>query len=225
MDPIATKPPIHEVLDTNIDGPKDAFPRFQWLDRAGGSWIPDAAIGSVWSGVVVHWRENTTTENPGLQFAINTAAQDAYFHAFQRDWVEDAPGIQGSDGLQYHYYICNGHILQTRPESKHLWHASRANAWGLAICIAAGPGNRVLEENITALYSMLDWLCFGRHDLPLITPVPKSVPVFLASGARRQVTTHGVLWHDEARALEGLQPKGCCGPYKAIVGKWRDAHR
>jgi hypothetical protein len=219
----APRPDIHTVMDVNANGEAHAFPRFQWFDRPGGPWIPDYAVGSIWSGLVVHWREHNTPTGLTLADAVTAGAVDARYHAFDRDWDEDMPGVQGSDGLQYHYYIADGIILQTRPETKHLWHAAKANSWSLAICIAAGPGDGLNTKNAVALYSMLNWFCFGRPDLPLITPLPVNTNVLTASGTMRPVATHGVLWHDEARSMEGLPPKGCCGPYKALVKAWRES--
>ena len=212
----APKPPIVEVFDST------EF-RLHWYDRPGAPWTSEQALGSTIREVTVHWSEANTPGALTLAQYQAILAREAYFHAFQRNWNDDATGpFQGGDGLMYHYAIApSGVIFQTTPETKRTWNAYSANAWNLAIVLMAGHADPLYPAAQRALTALLDWFVTARADLPGVTALPQTVPVLSAAGPTAQLQTYGVLTHDESLIRQGRPPKGCCGIYSPTVKAWR----
>lgn len=92
--------------------------------------------------------------------------QQALYH-MNKNW-NDGPGpIVRGFGLMYHYRVsADGRLWSTQPEDLVTWHARDANYNGLAVCCDLGPGQSPPKEQLAGLKSLLDWLCYGRPDIP-----------------------------------------------------------
>lgn len=233
----APRPDIIAVFDNYLPGPN----RLHWYgekDDNGAAVLdwwsyPSDLIRSVLTEVTVHWEERRSPTHAGMSvdYYLAHIAEVAYFHARVRDWSPDVPGVQHSNGIQYHYYIADGHIFQVSPETLRTWNAFDANGRNIAICMMAGPGDVSTDnptglniKNVVALQQLLDWLTTGRADLPLITARPQQATALRLDGTTLTQQTFGVLTHDETLVKQGRPTKGCPGPYGNIVAIWREAH-
>jgi hypothetical protein len=170
----------------------------------------------------IHWSEVNTPDGKPDRYYLDVIAKEAHYHAFERDWENDQPGIQGGDGIMYHYMIApTGTIFYTTAETHRTWNAYEANASNIATCMLAGHGDKTTPAAIAALRSLLTWMAWGRTDLPLLTPSARNVALLGADGHVTNYRSNGTLTHDESLMRHGRRPKGCCGIYAATVEQWR----
>lgn len=197
--------------------------RMHWYDRPGGGWTLPGALPYTISEITVHWSEEKTPGNMPDDFYLGRLAGIARFHSFDRDWEPAAPGIQGGNGIMYHYAIApTGAIFQVSPETLRTWNSFESNARNLAVCLLAGHGDPLYPAAVGALRSLLNWLCFGRgEELPLVKPTRQTVTVTRPDGHTRDYLSYGVLTHDESLRADGRVPKGCPGIYAPVVSQWR----
>jgi hypothetical protein len=185
---------------------------------------PDALAGTILE-TTVHYEGGAHSIPAGraLPAYLATLGQVAHYHAWDRDWTPDVPGIQHISGIAYHYAITppddhgHAHIIQVSPETLRTANAFDANQYNLAVVVLAADGDPVYPATAAALRAVLDWLTRGRVDLPGATHFPEKV--LLPSG--RTVQTFGVLTHDETLRRQGRPVKGCPGPYQRVVADWR----
>lgn len=214
------------ILDlTGNYGPASA-PRLHWYDKDHPSvgWTPaDRLAQTLWE-VTCHWEDGPHAIPAGhdLAYYLAVVGAIAHYHAWDRDWLPDVPGVQHVDGIAYHFAITppdatgHAHILQVSPETLRTANAFAANAHNLAVVVLAGRADRVYPATQAALRATLDWLTRGRADLPGITRFPAKLVV---EGTARQ--TFGVTTHDECLRRQGRPTKGCCGLYAQTVADWR----
>lgn len=214
----APKPAIAEIFD-------DPDPRFRlhYYDRPGGGWTFVEALARTINEITVHYSEQHTPDGKPADYYRQLMHSIANYHAFDRDWLPEAPGLQGGDGFMYHYAIDpTGQTWQTTPETHRTWNAFEANSSNIAICLLAGHGDPIYPAMVGSLRALLAWFVTGRDDLPLVTAHAESVLLTAPDGHSRSYRTAGVLTHDESLIAHGRSPKGCPGQYAAIVKQWRD---
>lgn len=224
----APAPPMVALYDNYHAGDD---PRLHWYTnpdgtpRPGGRWLTDAETPTVRTQLTVHWEDPPYAIPAGQPAAWyqHVLGQVAYYHAFQRDWEPDVPGLQGADGIQYTYAIGPAPagqpaavLYQLTPETKVTWHAYEDNVRSLSVCMMAGRADTYDPAMAHLLGQFLDWMTAGRGDLPLLTRGPQQV---VYQGQVYQ--TRGVYTHDETLRLQGRPVKGCCGVYAPAVVKWR----
>lgn len=216
---LAPRPEIVPVYNNMLP---TSFPRLHWYDRPGGGWTEEGALGLTLLETTVHWSEvNTPSGHTDAEY-LEMIGREAYYHAFQRNWGNTGVPGGGGDGIMYHYMIApNGTIFQVTAETHRTWNSYAANAWNLAVCMMAGHGDAVTGPAATSLTAMLEWFCYGRPDLPGITPTPQVVTALSQAGPTMQLHTLGVKTHDESLMAQGRPGKGCCGIYVPIVQAWR----
>lgn len=216
-----TKPMID---DRPIDWDNDRHQyRMHWWDRPGGGWTFPGALAYTINEITVHWAEQNTPPGKPDDFYLARLAAIARFHAFNRDWEPARPGMQGSNGIQYHYCIApTGYTVQTCPETLRTWNAYAANGRNIAVCLLTGSGDTIQPGAVQALRALLNWLVFGRPDeLPLVKPTRQQVTVLRPDGHTYEYLSLGVLTHDESLIAQGRPTKGCCGIYAPVVADWR----
>src|SRR5688500_5833404 len=143
------RPEMIALYDNYRDGDE---PRMHWYEHPGGGWTAESAMARVVCEVDIHWLEERTPAGKPLDFYLARLGRIALFHHKQRDWNEYTPGIQKSDGIQYHYAITPpGHIIQVSPETKRTWHAYESNGHSLAVVMMAGHGDPVSGQAADAL--------------------------------------------------------------------------
>jgi hypothetical protein len=227
--PPAAKPTIFEA-PVDWMHPGDPY-RMHWYGEPGhqcdaDAWTPVQQLGWKLDELTVHWSEENTPAGKSDDYYQQVLANEAHYHAFDRNWGTAARPIVG-DTIMYHYAVTppNGfgisRIIQLTAETRRTWNARAANSHNLAVMLMAGHGDKPSDEMISKLYALLDWLTTGRADLPLLTPAPLQVRALSPSGPTVLRTTRGVLTHDESLMAQGQPVKGCCGIYKAAVAQWR----
>lgn len=215
----APKPTMLSFIDNYT---ANKVPRLHWYDRPGGGWTLPGSMARLINEHTIHWSEVRTPPDRSDRWYLDMIGKEAYYHALQRDWEPVVPGIQGGDGIMYHYMIApNGTIFYVTAETHRTWNAYEANASNIATCMLAGHGDRAQQPAIMALRALMTWMAWGRSDLPLITPTARTVVILGQDGHATNYKSAGTLTHDESLIRHGRPPKGCCGIYAATVEQWR----
>jgi hypothetical protein len=209
--PVPETPHYFSVFDQTTP------PLHNWY-RPGGGWTPDSALAQTILGGAVHWSEQKTPAGKSSQYYHRMIEEISNYHMYIRDWEPTVAGLQGSDGIQYHWVIDpEGGLWKVTPETKRTWNSFEGNSWTIAVCLLAGHGDIISDKAVKTLITYLDWITKGRADLPNLTAHPQTNK--LANG--RSLQTHGIMTHDEINIMYGRDTKGCCGIYAPIVQEWR----
>lgn len=215
-----------EILDLTGHYLPTSDPRLHWYDSEHPvvAWTAPGKLASTILEVTCHWEDGPAPIPAGkaLSYYLGVVGAVAQYHAWDRDWLPDIPGVQHVDGIAYHYAITppddhgHAHILQVSPETLRTANAFAANVHNLAVVVLAGRHDVVYPATQAALRAVLDWLTRGRPDLPGVTRFPTKL---VADGRVQQ--TYGVSTHDECLKRQGRPVKGCCGLYAQTVRDWR----
>lgn len=135
------------------------------LPKSHPEWVRWRALEEIFFSMA-HYTADRMKASARPEEEIAHLVGDAAYH-ISKNWA--APGQRPAYGfgLMYHFAIFqSGRIYQTQPETLITWHCSDGNRKALGTVCVLGDGEEPSKEMLATLKQHLDWLCFGRTDLP-----------------------------------------------------------